>query len=401
MAGSPPPDRVAHVFGYHPAQMGHDVDEWIELQLQRWPLAALRVSALAERSTVHIFGPRSMTRSKGGLGFRIHRSALSGPRLRPFGQEWSASLGRELRALTRNSVCVIHVPGFETARLAHRAAIGSRVVLTFHGIAIGPWSDHLTAATRHVVLRDDMERALAERVGDEAKIWRMTPSVDRSDFRLGPQRENDTPVVLGYVGRLDAMKGAFDVPDLLSRALKGGFDARVEMVGPHVLSRDVQDVRDAFETRGLGDRVSFPGTLSSRDIAERMRDRWRALLLPSRSEGMPIVLLEAAASGLPIIVTRDVVDPAVREKPGVYAAPLERLGESLVRALRDPPPRDGAEWVPSHEQAAAAWDSLLTNLPRWTPVAPPAHASALSRARPPAVRNLRERVSRRLKRARR
>jgi glycosyltransferase involved in cell wall biosynthesis len=77
------------------------------------------------------------------------------------------------------------------------------------------------------------------------------------------------------------------------------------LVGPK--SRDLQDsgLKDALRTfveeRGLADEILF------RDFAPQVEDFYRAadlFILPSHNEGMPNVVLEAMASGLPCVVTR-------------------------------------------------------------------------------------------------
>jgi glycosyltransferase involved in cell wall biosynthesis len=53
---------------------------------------------------------------------------------------------------------------------------------------------------------------------------------------------------------------------------------------------------------GLGDRVTFTGSLSHADVAAWMR-KADLLLLTSGSEGMPNVVLEALSCGTPVVTT--------------------------------------------------------------------------------------------------
>jgi glycosyltransferase involved in cell wall biosynthesis len=50
---------------------------------------------------------------------------------------------------------------------------------------------------------------------------------------------------------------------------------------------------------GLGDRTVFPGAMPAREAFPL----GRCLVVPSRAESMPYIVLEAAASGMPLLAT--------------------------------------------------------------------------------------------------
>ncbi|MEM1435473.1 MAG: glycosyltransferase [Pseudomonadota bacterium] len=76
-----------------------------------------------------------------------------------------------------------------------------------------------------------------------------------------------------------------------------GSAARLTLYGE---GPDLESVRQRAQTLGLGELVEFPGYC--RDVARIYADA-DAFVLPSRSEGLPNVLLEAAMAGVPIIAT--------------------------------------------------------------------------------------------------
>jgi glycosyltransferase involved in cell wall biosynthesis len=132
-------------------------------------------------------------------------------------------------------------------------------------------------------------------------------SADRGDF------------VIGWVGRVSREKG----PDLLIEALGLLSDSsvRVAIIG------DGPD-RNALEARaaalGLSNRIRWLGIVPE---AARRFAAFDCLVLSSRTEGTPIVLLEAMAAGIPIVATAvggvpDVVssDEALLVTPGDSAA---------------------------------------------------------------------------------
>lgn len=69
---------------------------------------------------------------------------------------------------------------------------------------------------------------------------------------------------------------------------------------------------------GLGGAVAWPGSLTGPDL-DRLRATSRLAVLSSRVEGLPMVVLEAMASGLPVVAT------AVGELPGLIDRSFGRL----------------------------------------------------------------------------
>jgi glycosyltransferase involved in cell wall biosynthesis len=177
--------------------------------------------------------------------------------------------------------------------------------------------------------------------------WRpAAPLPSRADARARLGLPADGPVI-GWVGRLAWVKAADDA--LAAFAAAGIAGTRLSVVG------DGPD-RPALEAQaralGLAGRVTFHGALPD---AWRVLPAFDALLLSSRSEGTPMVLLEAMHAGVPIVAT------AVGGVPdlvgdGALLAPADdpaALGRALARALTDP---DG-----SRARAAAARARLDTD----------------------------------------
>ena len=77
-------------------------------------------------------------------------------------------------------------------------------------------------------------------------------------------------------------------------------DATLEIVGDGELRADLEArVREL----GLEDRVAFLGERPKHEVARLMREA-RLFVLPSLAENLPVVLIEAMASGLPSVATR-------------------------------------------------------------------------------------------------
>ena len=102
------------------------------------------------------------------------------------------------------------------------------------------------------------------------------------------------------------------------------------------------ELRGALERRarelGVGGRVRFRGALAKAEVAELMRAA-DLLVLPSLAENLPVVLIEAQASGLPAVATRvggvpELVDDAAGTlvEPGDAAALAAAIRATLARA---------------------------------------------------------------------
>jgi glycosyltransferase involved in cell wall biosynthesis len=122
---------------------------------------------------------------------------------------------------------------------------------------------------------------------------------DPDDVDAVVQSTAGAPYIL-FMGRLNLIKG----PDLLLEAF-----ASVHQKMPHLHlvfagpdGGSLNELRSRVSTLALEKRVHFVGFLSGRSKVGAYR-RATALVIPSRSEAMSIVVLEAGACGLPVVLT--------------------------------------------------------------------------------------------------
>ena len=358
------------MFPYHPAHLLQTVDEWVDLQVTRWPLAAVRLSGLAQRSSVHVIGDRDRSFERHGLAFEVHRSRLSGPRYRQFGQDWSPSLGRVLKRLGPDDVCVLHLNAYDAAKMADLHAARTRLVVVFHGRGTMPWGPHPAGADRLLVLREDAAEELIQAGAAADRVLTVVPSIDRRIFS-GPDGSSfpPGPPVAGFVGRADWAKGAFDIPPLVRALRAAGVDLSVELIG--VCDRRSRDrIQRLVRSEGVQGRVALLGPLPPSEIAQRMR-RWRVLLIPSHSEGFSLVALEASGMRIPLVIVAGVMPQALESQPGVFSAPRAELAGALAAALslRERPAVPAI--VHDHLEGAMIWDEILEGLGEWRPRRPP------------------------------
>jgi glycosyltransferase involved in cell wall biosynthesis len=155
------------------------------------------------------------------------------------------------------------------------------------------------------------------------------------DLALYSSSERDwtSPLILS-VGRLVYQKG-FDLGiRALARLKHLDWQWYVAGDGP-----EMQALNSLAKEQGISDRVTFLGWQSREELIQCYRQS-NLFLFPSRHEGMPNAVLEAMASGLPVIASRisgneELVE---HEKTGllVEAENLDSLTSTLQEFIQDP-----------------------------------------------------------------
>ena len=150
----------------------------------------------------------------------------------------------------------------------------------------------------------------------------------------------DRPVVL-HVARLVEKKGTTDLIAAFAQLLRKVPDAELLIVGEGPLERRL---RAQVEALGIGHAIRFLGALPHRETLELIGQSW-VFALPSvearngDAEGLGMVLLEAAASGVPSVATRHggIPEVVVDGETGRLCAErdTEALTDALVGLLRD------------------------------------------------------------------
>jgi len=156
--------------------------------------------------------------------------------------------------------------------------------------------------------------------------------------RFGPvdRASGDGPLEVLCVGRLVPEKGQALLVEAIAELVRRDVDARLTLVGDGP-SRAAID--RAVARLGLGERVRLAGSVGQDDILRHYADA-DVFCLPSFAEGVPVVLMEAMATELPVVTTRitgipELVDDGVS---GLLVRPgrVDELADALARLARDP-----------------------------------------------------------------
>ena len=167
---------------------------------------------------------------------------------------------------------------------------------------------------------EDLDRAL-RRLAPGARTW-VVPNVVDEVFTPADGRPLGGGVRLLTVGLLDTPRKGVDVLlEALALVPERG-RLRLDVVGEGELRAGYEELAERL---GLTETVTFHALEPKPALAERMR-RADLFVLASRYENNPCVVLEAMASGLPVVATR------VGGVPELVDATTGRLAEPL-----DPP----------------------------------------------------------------
>ena len=137
----------------------------------------------------------------------------------------------------------------------------------------------------------------------------------RSSFRL-THGFTDCCRVYGSVGRLDPQKNQLFLLRVYQEIAKRDETARFVLLGRGPLE---QDIKSAILERGLVERCTL---ISNVDDMGAFYAGLDCFVLPSRFEGLGMVLIEAQCSGLPCFATEGTIPPEVKLRKDFRFLPL-------------------------------------------------------------------------------
>jgi sugar transferase (PEP-CTERM/EpsH1 system associated) len=201
--------------------------------------------------------------------------------------------------------------------------------------------------SHYVALSGDLAGYLANTIGVPGeRVTRLCNGVDTQRFRPAAVR---TPIpgcpfldpdqwIVGTIGRMQTVKAQADLVRAFARAiaLDPALKSRLRLVlvgdGPQF-----GEVAAAVAAAGLGQLVWLPGERN--DVADILRGL-DCFVLPSLFEGISNVILEAMASGLPVIATAvggnsELID-AGRSGQLVPAADAEAMAQAILSYASSP-----------------------------------------------------------------
>lgn len=191
---------------------------------------------------------------------------------------------------------------------------------------------------------DDLRKYHAAQAGLPAERLRVIYNgVDTDDSSSNSRARGETKTslaipqerfVVGTVGRLVPIKDQLTLLRAARTLVERGQDVHVLLVGDGPERGNLQ--RYASETTELAGRVTFTG---ASEAVTRLMRAMDVFVLPSICEGMSNTILEAMASGLPVVATRTGGNPELVEdaRSGFLFAPrdVNQLSALLLRMIEN------------------------------------------------------------------
>ncbi len=243
---------------------------------------------------------------------------------------------------------LVHSHMYASSVAAYNALRGTSLplVVTLH--SEGLWQSPAARALsgrlyRHARVVIAVSGPLAESAAAAAgfpsdRIARIPNAVRPLALRAGPAprqhcRESSPPR-LGVIARLEWEKGIDVFLQALTVLRARGMPVQALIAGDGSLRRDL---RKQASRLCLEDTVLFLGELKD---AESVLHSSRCLVVPSRSEGSPLVVLEAMTAGIPLVATTvgGIPDQVRHGRDGLLVPPEdpEALAEAIRTLLEDP-----------------------------------------------------------------
>lgn len=308
----------------------------------------VRVPNLFIRSTLNVSTPRGLGAKARQLlaeadvihihEFRTVENLIATPRAQRLGKPVVLSPHGTLTLETGRGTVKAAWDRLFSAGVARRVRVVVALTARERDESRAVWASLGVNSSEFVVVPNGVDPALLHRPGDGAAF--------RQRFHLG-----EGPLCL-FLGRLHPRKGAH----LLAQAFAGvgGPDARLVIAGPDEGAR-------ALIHPHVSDRVTLTGYLGP----EARLDALAAadlFALPATGEGLSLALLEALASGLPVVVTPGAGIPEiVASGAGLEVPPdVDALADALRTLLADPARR---------QQMGAAAQQLVAAHYTWPAVA--------------------------------
>jgi len=223
-----------------------------------------------------------------------------------------------LRLVLKVRPDVIHVqaPNFFSCNAIPAAKLtGIPIIATVHRAELAPLSNYISTLRKYALARfnrivavSNHTKSLAVNVGVEAsKISVIYNSCDErglfdgkdKGFERKKHNFRSSDNIILFVGNLIKRKGLCSLIDSLNTLRGRRTDFIAIIVGE---GKDLQELKSMVNKYGLNSYVKFYGRIPKTTLSE-LYTAADVFVLPSTSEGHSVALLEAMASGLPIVAS--------------------------------------------------------------------------------------------------
>lgn len=226
-----------------------------------------------------------------------------------------------LRRMTQGTPYIItehwsrYLPGNDFSGLIRKSA--SKIVVR-HASLVTTVTDNLAKAMKNHGLYNSR--------------YTILPNVVDVNIFKPIDKDNTIPKIIHISCFEDKSKNITGLLEALVRVKHRGYNFHCTLIGDGM---DFKSMKIRAHTLGLEQEVDFTGLLEGERLAQELASG-DFLVLSSNYENMPVVILEALSSGLPVVSTQvGGIAEIINEKNGILVAPhdVDALTEGIINML--------------------------------------------------------------------
>ncbi|WP_025705189.1 glycosyltransferase family 4 protein [Paenibacillus graminis] len=266
-----------------------------------------------------------------------------------FISQYISTIQKDLAGILReDGISLIYAQEYASGRFERLASTAKElnipIIAAYHGGSIHKWILPIKKHTLHkasflTTLNEDEQNSMVSHFPHIAERIRLLPNFVNSAIFYKRDREQALAALgldpenryLITVGRLFEYQKGHSLLVQAVEQLRHIPDLKVLIAGG---GPDEQSLRALIKEKNLEDRIILLGTIRNKDILASYYSISELFVLPSRYEGLPLVILEAGACGLPTVAF-NVMGVRGLVQHGVSGLLAEGLDPSALAASLD------------------------------------------------------------------
>lgn len=246
--------------------------------------------------------------------------------------------------IRKEEINIVHARSRVPAWIAYFACRRTNTVFitTCHGYyKKHAFSQVMGWAKRVIVISNIIARHMVDDFGVPCERIRLVPrSVDLEKFKfISPEKKRKKEFNVGIIGRITPLKGHLDFIKAMAKVSRQVTHLKIWIVGDAPASRlgFKEELQVLIRRLGLSHCTEFLG--NQRDVAGVLSNLDLLTLATTAQEAFGRVIIEAQASGVPVVATRvgGVVDIIEDEKTGLLVPPADpsSMAQGIMKIYLD------------------------------------------------------------------